>query len=70
MRYVIKWVPKDQDTVIDHTTRYDDLSQAIAVARNLLQLQPKKMWIEDERGTTHIDHEVYSTAQLIVSWRP
>jgi hypothetical protein len=41
--YVIKWIPKDLDVVIDHTKRYDDPAEALAVARNLLQLNPKKI---------------------------
>ncbi len=57
MRYVIKWIPKDQDVVIDHTTRYDEPSEALTVARNLLQLNPKKIWIEDEKGVLHTDHD-------------
>ncbi len=57
VRYVIKWLPKDQDVVIDHTTRYDDPSLALTVARNLLQLHPRKIWVEDENGGMHTDHE-------------
>ena len=55
MSYIIKWIPKDQDLTIDHTRRYEDLAEAITVARNLLQLQPKKIWIEDEKGELHGD---------------
>ena len=55
MSYIIKWIPKDQDLMIDHTRRYEDLAEAITVARNLLQLQPKKIWIEDEKGELHAD---------------
>jgi hypothetical protein len=57
MAYIIKWIPKDQDVVIDRTKRFDTLMEAIAVARNLLQLSPKKIWIEDENGVVHIEHE-------------
>lgn len=57
MPYVIKWISKDLDVVIDHTKRYDDPSEALAVARNLLQLNPKKIWIEDEKGVLHSDHD-------------
>jgi hypothetical protein len=56
MAYIIKWIPKDQDVVIDRTKRFDTLMEAIAVARNLLQLSPKKIWIEDENGVVHIEH--------------
>jgi len=55
--YIIKWIPKDQDVIIDRTKRYDDPSEALAVARNLLQLNPKKIWIEDEKGVLHTDHD-------------
>jgi hypothetical protein len=55
--YVIKWIPKDQDVIIDHTKRYDDPSEALTVARNLLQLKPKKIWIEDEKGVLQTDHD-------------
>ncbi len=41
--------------MIDHTRRYEDLAEAMTVARNLLQLQPKKIWIEDEKGELHAD---------------
>jgi hypothetical protein len=57
MAYIIKWIPKDQDVVIDRTKRFSDLREAIAVARNLLQLSPKKIWIEDEQGQLHMDHD-------------
>ena len=55
MSYIIKWIPKDQDLTIDPTRRYEDLAEAITVARNLLQLHPKKIWIEDENGEMHAD---------------
>jgi hypothetical protein len=42
-------------STIDHTRRYEDLSEAITVARNLLQLEPKKIWVEDEIGELHAD---------------
>src|SRR5262249_10357688 len=29
----------------------------LAVARNLLQLRPKKIWIEDENGWLHTDYD-------------
>jgi hypothetical protein len=57
MAYIIKWIPKDQDVVIDRTKRFNDLREAITVARNLLQLSPKKIWIEDENGVVHRDHD-------------
>jgi len=57
MAYIIKWIPKDQDVVIDRTKRFNDLREAIAVARNLLQLSPKKIWIEDENGLVHTDYQ-------------
>ena len=53
--YAIKWLPKDQDVVIDHTTRYDDPSVALGVAQNLLQLQPKTIWIENDEGALYMD---------------
>ena len=56
--YVIKWVPRDQDVIIDHTKRYEDATEALTVARTLLQLHPKKIWIEDEKGVLHTDHDV------------
>jgi len=31
--YVIKWVPRDQDVIIDHTKRYEDPAEALTVAR-------------------------------------
>jgi hypothetical protein len=55
MSYIIKWIPRDQDLTIDHTRRYEDLAEAITVARNLLQLQPTKIRIEDEKGEIHAD---------------
>ena len=55
--YVIKWIPRDQDAVIDHSKRYEEPSEAVTVARNLLQLAPKKIWIEDEHGRLHTDHD-------------
>jgi len=57
MVYIIKWIPKDQDIVIDRTKRFNDLAEAIKVARNLLQLTPKKIWIEDEKGQLHTDYD-------------
>ena len=57
MVYIVKWIPKDQDVTIDHTKRYDDPAQALEFACNALQLSPKKIWIEDDRGTLHTDHE-------------
>jgi hypothetical protein len=49
--------PKDQDAVIDHTKRYEEPTEAMTVARNLLQLAPKKIWIEDEHGRLNTDHD-------------
>jgi hypothetical protein len=55
--YVVKWIPKDQDVVIDHTTRYEHTSEALEFASNALQLVPKRMWIEDGSGMLVIDHQ-------------
>jgi hypothetical protein len=57
MPYIVKWVPKDQDRVIDHSTPYHDPSRALEFASNILELDPKKVWIEDERGPMHTDYE-------------
>jgi hypothetical protein len=51
MAYIIKWIPKDQDVVIDRTKRFSDLREAITVARNLLQLSPKKIWDRGRSGS-------------------
>jgi len=32
MMYVVKWIPKDQDVTIDHSTRYEHPSQALEFA--------------------------------------
>jgi len=55
--YIVKWLPKDQDVVIDHSTRYGDPSPAMQFAVNALQLSPKRIWIEDAKGEIHADHE-------------
>jgi hypothetical protein len=55
--YIVKWIPKDQDVVIDHCTRYGTPSPAMQFAVNALQLSPKKIWIEDGEGVIHADHE-------------
>jgi hypothetical protein len=57
MAYVVKWIPKDQDVTIDHSTRYQDAAQALEFACNALQLNPKRIWIEDDKGTLHTDHQ-------------
>ncbi len=57
MAYVVKWKPKDQDVVIDHSTRYEHPSQVIEFACNALQRNPKRIWIEDDEGLLHTDHE-------------
>ncbi len=57
MVYIVKWIPKDQDVTIDHTTRYQNAAQALEFACNALQLSPKRIWIEDDTGTLHTDHE-------------
>ncbi len=57
MVYVVKWIPRDQDVTIDHTTRYEDPSQALEFAHNALQLTPKRIWIEDGNGMLVIDHQ-------------
>ncbi len=54
MAYVVKWIPKDQDVTIDHSTRYEHPSE---FACNALQLSPKKIWVEDDKGTLHADHQ-------------
>jgi hypothetical protein len=55
--YIVKWIPKDQDVLIDHCTRYSDPSPAMRFAVNALQLSPKRIWIEDSKGAIHADHE-------------
>jgi hypothetical protein len=55
--YVVKWVPKDQDVTIDHSTRYEHPAQALEFACNALLLAPKRIWIEDDKGVMHTDHE-------------
>jgi hypothetical protein len=55
--YIVKWIPKDQDVIIDHSTRYGDPSPAMQFAVNVLQLSPKRIWIEDGKGIIHTDHE-------------
>jgi hypothetical protein len=55
--YIVKWIPKDQDAIIDHSTHYGDPSPAMQFAVNVLQLSPKRIWIEDGKGIIHTDHE-------------
>jgi hypothetical protein len=55
--YIVKWIPKDQDVIIDHSTRYGDSSPAMQFAVNALHLSPKRIWIEDGKGVIHADHE-------------
>jgi hypothetical protein len=55
--YIVKWVPKDRDVTIDHSTRYQDATHALEFACNALQLNPKSIWIEDDKGTLHTDHQ-------------
>jgi len=57
MVYVVKWIPKDQDVTIDHSARYEHPSQALEFTCNALQLNPKRIWIEDDKGVMHTDHE-------------
>jgi hypothetical protein len=57
MLFVVKWIPKDQDVTIDHSTRYQDPSRAVEFACNALQLNPKQIWIEDDKGVTRVGHE-------------
>ena len=57
MVYVVKWVPKDQDVTIDHSTRYEHPSKALEFACNAHQLSPKRIWIEDSSGIMHTDYE-------------
>jgi len=57
MAYVVKWIPKDQDVTIDHGTKYEHPDQALEFACNALTLTPKRIWIEDEKGILHTDHE-------------
>jgi hypothetical protein len=53
----VKWIPKDQEVTIDHSTRHEHPSQALEFACNVLQLMPKRIWIEDEKGVLHTDHQ-------------
>jgi len=61
--YVVKWIPRDQDVTIDHSTRYEHLSQALEFACYALQLNPKRIWIEDDKGgnethqETNLEHD-------------
>jgi hypothetical protein len=55
--YIVKWIPKDQDVVIDHSTDSGDPSLAMQFAVNALQLSPKRIWIEGAKGEIHADHE-------------
>jgi hypothetical protein len=57
MVYIVKWIPKDQNVTIDHSTHYEHPSQALKFACNALQLTLKRIWIEDDKGVMHIDHE-------------
>jgi hypothetical protein len=57
MVYVVKWIPEDQGVTIDRTKRYDNPAEAVEFACNALQLRPKKIWIEDEKGVLHTDHQ-------------
>ena len=57
MVFVVKWVPRDQDVTIDHSTRYEHPSQALEFACNALQIPPKRIWIEDHGGIMHTDYE-------------
>jgi hypothetical protein len=56
MPFVEKWIPKDQDVTIDHSTHYENSSQAVEFACNALQLNPRKIWVEDDRGKLPIEH--------------
>ena len=55
--YVVKWIPKDQDVIVDHSTRYHNPSQAMQFAVNVLELKPKRIWIEDSEGAIHADYD-------------
>jgi hypothetical protein len=64
MAYLVKWVPKDQDVTIDHTTQYEDHARALEFVCNALRLGPKRIWIEDDKRTLHTDHEAILEREL------
>ncbi len=70
MVYIVKWIPKDQDVIIDHSTRYSDPSRAIEFAVSALQLNPKRIWIEDCKGLKHSDHETIVSHRGFVTDQP
>jgi hypothetical protein len=55
--YIVKWIPKDQDAVIDHSTHYGTLLEAMQFAINALRLNPKTIWIENREGEIHAAHD-------------
>jgi len=50
MPYIVKWIPKDLDIPIDPSTHYRQPEQAMEFACNILALEPKRIWIEDNEG--------------------
>jgi len=50
MPYIVKWIPKDLDMPIDHSTHYEQPEEAMEFACNILALEPKRIWIEDHEG--------------------
>jgi len=57
MPYIVKWIPKDLDIPVDHSTHYDQLEQAVEFARKILVLDPKRIWIENDKGLIHLDQD-------------
>ena len=57
MPYIVKWIPKDLDMPIDHSTHYEQPEQAMEFACNILALEPKRIWIEDHEGLMNADYD-------------
>jgi hypothetical protein len=57
MPYIVKWIPKDLDIPIDHSIHYKQPEQAMGFACNILALEPKRIWIEDQEGLMYADHD-------------
>ncbi len=64
--YVIKWVPRDQDVIIDHTKRYEDPAEALTVAREPAATQPEENL--DRRREGGIAHGSRCHTEICLGW--
>lgn|SRR5690349_18271140 len=55
--YIVKWIPKDQEVTIDHSTRYGNPLEAMHFATNILSLNAKRIWVENSDGAIQIDYD-------------